>query len=293
MNRDGEDTKGSKPDLLKLWMGEPEDAAPPRSSGLHRFLLALLAVASAVAFIVLAKYAIDILAILLGLLVAGLVLHIVGSRIAQSNLLSPGWLVIILLGAAVLAYAVLPRGDYFAGLARYVPQPVAEFFAWTESHGWGHVALLEPGPAGVPSSPAPAPAPTAATGSAYSTPTASSGSSGSQPANSVSPPVSSPALTLSASQGTSVLGEPVFFTARLTAWAEASNSVGSVRFHDGLTVLGAANVRKEGQARVASLRVSGLSVGRHEITAQLVDTLGFSSATSTPVVHVVLAAAIR
>ena len=84
-------------------------------------------------------------------------------------------------------------------------------------------------------------------------------------------------------------GEPVFLTARLSAWAEASNSVGSVRFHDGLTLLGAADVRKEGQARVASLRVIGLSVGRHEITAQLVGPLGLASAASAPVVHVVVA----
>ena len=266
----------AKPDLLEMWTGE-SDVEPdgPRSSPLRQFMLVLLTVAAVVLCVVLAKYAVDVLTILLMMTLAVLVLRAVESILVESSFFTFGMFGVLLLGAAVLAYAFMGPRAGFSTLARYVPAPVVAFLNWSETHGWGHTALIDFGPGETSPEPASAPEPEAAS------PTPRAAAS----------PAASPALTLTASNSSSARGEPVYLTARLAGAADASSPAASIRFRDGLVVLGSADVRQEGQARVAVLTVRGLSEGRHEFTAELVGTFGFASATSTPLVHVVTAAA--
>jgi hypothetical protein len=281
MTARGGDRSGSRPDMLKLWTGAPEDPGPSRPSGLRRFLVAILVTFGAVTAVLLAKYAVDALGILLALLVAGLILKILGSRLAESRLLSPGWLATMAFGAAVLGYGFLAPSDSVAGLASYVPRPVVEFLEWSQGHGWGHVAFVsEPGPGG-------SSGPAGMLRAGGSTAAAPSGGPGVQPSAAATPGPGSTTLALSQSRASSFLGEPVYLTARLS---DEAGSVQSVRFRDGSTVLGAADVRPDGQARVATLVVRGLSEGRHEITAELVGALALTGTTSDPLVHVVSAA---
>ena len=68
------------------------------------------------------------LALALGLLVAGLMLRVLGRRVAQSRFLSAPWLIILALAAALAAYFFLgPDIDSYT-LSRYLPRAVVEFF---------------------------------------------------------------------------------------------------------------------------------------------------------------------
>ena len=251
-----------KPDLLELWAGEPAEPAPPPPSGLHWLVQALLAVAALAVILLLAKYAIDILIILVGLTAVGVVLHVVGERVVQSNLLSPGWIwpTVIAVGVGVfIAYPVFaPEGA--ASLSGYVPKVVVDFFDWSESHGWGHRALYtQPGTA-----PARAPRSGASAASGASQGGARSGDA---------------PIALSASSPTSSAGQRVIFTARLAAGTDASE----VSFYDGATRIGAGTVLREGTGRVAYLAVKTLPPGTHEITAEIPSPLGLPSRRSAPV----------
>lgn len=272
-------------DLLDLWMGDSDEApASERPPGLLIFV-ALVCVG--VLAVVLAKYAVDVLFILLALaalVVLGFLLHLIGTWLADSDVLSPAWFTIIVLIVALIAYMTLVPAT-LAGGARFVPEPVVRFLEWSESHGWAQRVFVGP-PGGADTAPGPIGTVEVTT---PARPTVAPGSAASQPASSAASDAVTPSLTLTASQSTSALGEPVQFTARLVSAAEPSGATPSVRFRDGIAVIGAADVRMEGQARVAYLTVRGLPEGRHEITAELVGALGLASARSAPLVHVVVA----
>jgi Bacterial Ig-like domain (group 3) len=275
MTKDDKHETDPKQDLLEMWMGESEeDAEAPRHSPLHQCAMVLLAVAAVILCVVLAKYAADVLVILLTMAVAVLVLRVVETFLVESSFFTFGTFAILAVGAALFAYLFLMPGGSSAALTRYVPAPVFTFLDWSESHGWGHTALIqEPSSAEPHSAPQPASAPAPELSSSRAAAAA---------------PTAAPSLGLTASPSSSTLGAPVYLTARMSASADLPASAASVRFRDGLTVLGAADLRQEGQARVAVLTVRGLSEGRHELTAELVGTLGFASVTSEPVVHVVM-----
>lgn len=61
-----------------------------------------------------------------------------------------------------------------------------------------------------------------------------------------------------------------------------------VTFYDGLTRLGAADVRAEGRARIASLGVRGLAVGEHEFRATAGGLLDGASGRPATLRHTVL-----
>jgi hypothetical protein len=274
MDKDARQKDEPKPDLLELWMGESEESAETtsRSPWWRPILLLLLATALAV---ILAKYAVDVLVVLLVMAVAALVLRIIESHLVESGSFTLGTVAIFLCGAAVLGYLLIAPSGAYEFMAQHVPAPITAFFAWSENHGWGHTALArEPGSDLTAPGPASTPAPEAAS----STP------------RSATPPAASPSLALTVSSSSSMQGEPVYLTARLSGALDESSPSASVRFRDGSTVLGAANVRLEGRSLVATLAVRGLSEGRHELTAELIGTLGVASVTSHPVVYVVTAA---
>lgn len=256
-----------KPDLLKLWMGSGQEEAAPEHSGLvRRFLTVVLALCGLIGLILMAKYAIDVLAIVLGISIAGVLLHAVATRVAGSYLLSPGGLAMVVFGVLLMGYAVLGSGRSFEIIAKYVPAPVHRFFDWSEEHGWARHALS---PADVPSSGASSPA---------------VDSQPSRPASDTPAGAGGTGLALAASSGSSAVGQPIALSVRLAPGLVAPGSRATVRFYDGSTVIAETEVRSDGQSQIAVATVGSLSEGRHQITAELV---GASSAVSQPVIHVV------
>jgi hypothetical protein len=245
--------------LLDLWMGEQElvavRAARPRLTAVK--LAGVLA--GIIAIALLAKYALDVLTILLALTAVGLALHVLGIRLAESELLSPGWFLILVLGVALVGYALFVPASSVAGLGQYMPKWMVAAMEWSESKGWGQRVLVGPGDTREAS-----PTPVAGTNPPPA-PTDAGTRSTSRPI-----PV---ALALSASTPTSLQGQPVTFMARLTG-PEPAGVRESVAFYDGLTSLGTADVRLEGRVRMAYLSVRGLGVGEHQIRATLVGPLG-------------------
>ena len=260
--------------LLHLWMGAAEEPPPPRRSLPSAPALAVLGLAAAIVVALLAKYAIDALAILLALSAVGLVLHFLGMRLAESDILSPGWFLIIVLGAALVAYALFVPANSVAGLNRYMPKWALAALEWSESRGWAQRAFVGPGGGGTAPSPLGAGA-----GVAPSSATAA-GSASTTPANTGTGGTGAPSVMLSASATSVLQGQPITLMARLPGGSASSPT--SVRFYDGLAVLGTADVKAEGRARIAYLTVRGLSVGRHEIRAEMVGTLGIGSGRSEP-----------
>ena len=92
------------------------------------------------------------------------------------------------------------------------------------------------------------------------------------------------ATTLAATPSPSRPGQPVTFTATVTAHGEAMTA-GTVRFRDGATMLKAnLAVDDQGQATFATARLAG---GTHHVTAAYQPVEGFAPSTSQPLIHVV------
>ena len=89
--------------------------------------------------------------------------------------------------------------------------------------------------------------------------------------------------TLSASPNPATAGQSVVFTATVSP-APTGNSLGTVSFFDGATLLGTASVISSG---VETFSVSGLSAGSHVITAVYSGNTGFATSTSGPVTEVI------
>ena len=92
-----------------------------------------------------------------------------------------------------------------------------------------------------------------------------------------------PAIGLTSSQNPLVLGQPVTFTATLTAPA-GTTPTGTVTFWDGTTQIGSGKV----SAGVATLASSALAVGAHSIAAQYSGDANFASVTSTALAQAVI-----
>lgn len=253
--------------LLNLWMGDKQEAGSRRQP-LPTGLVVALAAGGAIALLLLAKYALDVLTILLALAAVGLVLHVLGLRLAESDILSPGWFLIIVLGVALFAYAFFVPAQSVAGLSRYMPKWMVAGLEWSESHGWGQRALTGPGDSGT------APAPVAGTAGSPS---------GTEASTSATP---APSVMLTSSSPTSLQGQPVTLMARM---AGTDAAPGRVVFYDGSLLLGTAEVKSEGRVWIAYLTVRGLAVGEHEIRAELVGPLGGRGGQrSEPLRHMVL-----
>jgi hypothetical protein len=249
----GKQRQSRREELLRLWMGDTdEEVPPPRRRVSTPVVLACIAVA-AVAGLALAKYAVDVLVISIVLVGGGLLLHFVGTWLAESDILSPGWFLVMLLATALAGWALVHPMASAQRLGRYVPGPVAKFFEWSESKGWGQRLLIGPG------TERSAPSTGVAPGSAPVSP----------PSRSVEPPrsatASGPTLSITSSAAAVRVGQPVSLTAHLTG-ASTSATPGIVTFYDGLLPLGQAQLASRGRSRTASLTIT-LPSGRHRITA--------------------------
>ena len=260
--------------LLDMWMGADTPPQPPTAPHRHRGLTVFGIIVLVIAAGLLARTALDIALLLAAFVVAVFVLHAVLQGIARSVLLSPGSVVILALLSALLVWIVVPNAQW-ARWSQRVPRPVAAALKWAEDHGLGKAALIptadEPylaaAPASEPVEPTAATTPTTATAGAVS-------------------PASGPRVTLSSVSGTSRVGEPVMFTARVTG-LDPKASGATVRFYDGGALLGSAVVRTEGQVRVAYLTVATLAVGAHEIHAELREGVTLTGVPSPPLPHTV------
>jgi hypothetical protein len=249
--------------LLHMWMGDPEKA-PKRRRSAPTGLVVAGSLVTLAALALMAKFAVDVLGIVLALAAVGIALHVLGIRLAESDILSPGWLLIILLGVALFAYAFFVPAESVAGLGRYMPRWMVAGLEWSEQHGWAGRALGGPGGGGTaPVSVEPA----APARGADSAPSSSS------PA---------PNLVVTLSSAVVTRGQPVTLMARSANRNDGANAA-SVRFYDGGTLLGAADTRAEGRARMAYLTVRGLAAGTHEIRAESVGPLGGRGGLSEPV----------
>ena len=257
MTEDDKREADPKPDLLEMWAGESQvEADAPSGVSRRRLLFELLL--AAVLAVVLAKYAVDILFVLLVMAIAALVLHIIEKRLVASGVFTLGGIAIIICGGAFLGYLFFAPSTVYEVMADHVPGPVFAFFDWSESHGWGQTALVHgPDSGGTRSRPAPA---------ASSEPAAGT--------RSVAPAATSPSLALSASPSSSTLGAPVYLTARLSGDPDAIGPSPAIRFRDGSTAIGVVDVRQEGRTWLATFTTSSLGEGRHELTAELVGIAG-------------------
>jgi hypothetical protein len=247
--------------LLHLWMGNDRGSGSPPGRQRQRIGVTVLTASIAViAAALMAKFAIDLLAIVLALVGAGIVLHVLGISLAESDILSPGWLLIILLGIALFAYAFLVPAESVAGLGRYMPKWMITGLERSEQHGWAQRAFTGPGGAGT--APVTVEPPPASDRADYSSP-------------------APPSLVLSASSQATTPGQAVTLMAR-TGNTDNGSENASVRFYDGGTLLGAADLKTEGRTRIAYLTVRGLAAGTHEIRAELVGPPGGWSGISEP-----------
>lgn len=241
-------------ELLELWMGEPEEP-PARGRHIPGPVLVASAALAGLIILVMAKLAADALLIGLALLGTGLVLHVLGTWLAESDLLSPGWFTIIVLAAALGGWALFYPAEGLEGFGRYVPKPVSKFFEWSESKGWGQRVLIGPGTGG------------AGAGSSVA-PLSSPASPPSRPVE--APPsglASGPSLSITASASTVRQGQALVLTARLTG-APTNVPPGVVTFYDGLRPLGQAPLVPDGRTRAAALTVR-LAAGEHRLTASV------------------------
>ncbi len=252
-----------KPDLLEFWAGEPAGPPAPPPSGLHWLVQALLAVATLAVILLLAKYAIDILLILVGLGAVGVVLHVIGERVVQSNFLSPGWIwpTVIAVGVGLfIAYPV------------FAPDGAASLSALRAEGGRGLLRLeREP-----------------RVGTSRALHAARDGACASGALQHVGG-VRSVAgrctqrgtrrFRLTASSPTSRAGQRVVFT----AWLDAGENASEVAFYDGDAVIGAGTVITQGTGRVAYLQVTTLKAGVHDITASISAGPSRSARRSAPV----------
>jgi uncharacterized repeat protein (TIGR01451 family) len=93
--------------------------------------------------------------------------------------------------------------------------------------------------------------------------------------------------TVTSSQNPSTYGQPVTFTATVTAVAPGGGTpTGTVTFYDGTTVLGTATLNLSGQA---TFTTSTLFIGAHSITATYNGDANYNGSTSPPLIQTVVA----
>jgi len=240
-------------------------------------------VVATVASVLLVKYALDVFLIVVVFACLAFVLHAGSQLIAESELLSPAWIVITLLIVATGVWLVLPSDTLQSVLhfERFMPKPVVAFLEWSEQRGWAQRALVSSGPRGGGGS-----------GSgASAVPVGIAGSLG-QPATASAPSSAAPAwgitVTVTTPQATVRVGQTVAITATLAfATPPAADASRTVRFLDGGLQIGTAPLQVSGNVATASLTTAALLVGTHSIAASYAGPGLFGRVTSRPVTVVV------
>jgi hypothetical protein len=255
-------------------LNEPDSAVGPQQ---RKWLTAGVVVATIVA-VLLVKFAFDVFVIVFLFACLALVLHAGSKLIAESELLSPAWIVITLLLVATAVWVVTPSETLEKALRfeRYLPQPVIAFLDWSAERGWAQRVLVPGGPGG---------------GADTTTGSAPGSFDIAKPLD--SPVTNSPRSTVTLSRGISVtvstlqtairVGQPVTITATVTfARAPSPNASTTVRFLDGGLQIGSAPITLSGTIAVASITTTAMLLGDHTITASYAGPGLFGTVTSSP-----------
>jgi len=248
----------------------PDVAMPLRPEKRRPAVLPGVALAAGIILLLfLARFAVDILLWVLVLALFALVLHALTQWLAESELLSAPWLLIIVLTVGAATWMLWPGSGFQEGLdvTHYLPAPFIQALEWAERRSLTRRALV--------ASPASAGGPESAAGSRTAAPP-------SEPA-----PMGGGVATVSVSIAltgapASRVSEPVTLVATVRAGGRSpAELTGIVQFLDGFVPLGEAALQPALNSRRASLTVTGLSLGEHRITAR------YAGAVSDVLVHTV------
>jgi hypothetical protein len=249
--------------LLDFWMGGLRlDSGPP--GGRSSAFIWVTAAAAILVILLLARYAADILLLLVPIGAALVALHLTLQALMRSTLLSTGWVVAAVLVMGLGAWIFVPND--FLNDEPWIPKSVMRVLEWSQARGWGHTAMMTERP------------PRTATGSG-----AESSEGG------IALPGMNASIQVTVSQPSSAPGDRVTLTAQVGGDADLSSAPLTVRFFDGAIELGAAPVQTEWGVRVAHLAVTTLGAGSHEISAEMVGASGAGGGRSAPVRHLVVA----
>jgi len=224
--------------------------------------------AGIILFLFLLRFAVDILLWVLVLGLFALVLHYLMVWLAESELLSAPWLLIIVLTAGAATWMLWPGSSFqqTTDVTQYLPAPIAKALEWAEERSLTRRALVaSPAPAEAGERPA-----GGRTAGPPSEPVPTGGGRGFA--------IGSGSIRLTGAAASRV-GEPVTLVA--TVRAPAPTQAGAVQFFDGPMLLGEAALEQAGNSFRASFTAIGLSVGTHRITARHAGT------TSAELVHIV------
>jgi len=261
--RRGEE-RGSRSPLRVPDVAVPVDREKAPSAVLPGVALA----AGIILFLFLLRFAVDILLWVLVLALFALVLHAVMSWLAETELLSAPWLLIIVLTIGAATWMLWPGSSFqeTADVRQYLPAPIAKALEWAEERSLTRRALA--------SSPAPAQTAERPAGGSVAGPRSEPVSTGRGTRLAIG---SGPVRLTGAAA--SRLGEPVTLVA--TVRAPDRSQAGTVQFFDGSLLLGEAALEQVGGSSRASFTATGLSAGTHRITAH------YAGATSAEFVHTV------
>ena len=251
--------------LLDFWMGGLRlDSGPP--GGRSSAFIWVTAAAAILVILLLARYAADILLLLVPIGAALVALHLTLQALMRSTLLSTGWVVAAVLLVGLGAWIFVPND--FLDEEPWIPKSVVRVLEWSQARGWGHTSMMAER----------APRPAAGSGAE-----SGEGVMGTTWTNA--------SIQVTVSQPSSVPGDRVTLTAQVGGDAGLSAAPLTVRFFDGATELGTAPVQTEWGVRVAHLAVTTLGAGSHEISAEIAGASGAGGGggRSAPVRHLVVA----
>src|SRR5512139_580984 len=247
----------------------PDAATPTVRNEARSALLPGVALAAGIlVFVFLLRFAIDILLWVLVLALFALVLHSILSWLAETELLSAPWLLIIVLTLGAGTWMLWPGSSFqeTVDVRQYLPAPIAKALEWAEERSLTRRALA--------SSPAPAKTAERPAGSSVASPRSEPVSTdrGTRLA------IGAGAVRLTG-EAASRLGEPVTLVA--TVRAPDRSQASTVQFFDGSLLLGEAALEQVGGSSRASFTATGLSAGTPRLTAR------YAGATSAEFVHTV------
>lgn len=228
---------------------------PPNGMLVFTIIALVLAVS-----VILFKYAIDVLFIVVVLSVFGFLISRLIQWLADTELLTPGWTIPILLVLAVVGWLTWPLVSSMSPMRAferslqfeaYFPTPVVRFLKWSEQRGWARRLLV--------------PAESSQVGHAVQT----------------SRPLI--VLTVRSAQTSVRAGLAVTVIATLEfASPPAPSAPKTVQLLDGGKRIAAVPFALAGRVATASYTTTGLAVGAHSIRARYEPVLPFGAVTSPP-----------
>lgn len=195
-------------------------------------------------FLFLLRFAVDILLWVGVLALFAIVMHYLTLWLAESELLSAPWLLIVALTVGAATWMLWPESSFQQGLdvTAFLPVPAVRALEWAEERSLTRRALVTTFARGVGAGFAPA----------GDTTVGSAARSGS--------------IVLTAVPATSRVGEPVTFVAIVSP--SGSTPTGVVQFFDGPVLLAQVTLERAGGAGQASFTTTALPAGTHRITAR-------------------------